>query len=276
MKFLKFILIAGLIVGSLVGIQFLLVVWNQEDQLFFETPANEQHQGEARQSDQIEEIELTTEDGETLRGWLRHPQVSEEESLPLMIYFGGNAEEKTRSALSHDWIDNYRIAFINYRGYGESTGSPGEDELFSDAELIYDELSKREDVSEEHIVSFGRSMGSAPATHLASVRDLAGTILVAPYDSRVRVQEHRNPWLPVGPFIRHPFEVSTMAEDIQSPLLILTGSEDRVIPPGHSAVTTDNWQGEVTSIEYDGYGHNDMQMHPDYESDLQRFLDELR
>ena len=275
MQFLKYILIAGLIVGIFIGFQFLMAIWNQEDQLFFETTISEQHKDEASQNDGIEEIRLTTEDGEDLHGWLRHPGDGDEEPMPLLIYFGGNAEEKTQAALSHDWIEGYRIAFINYRGYGLSTGSPGEEALFRDAELIFDELSQRDDVSEDQIVSFGRSMGSAPATHLAQARELAGTVLIAPYDSRVRVQEHRHPWLPVGPFIRHPFEVSTMAEEIDSPLLMLTGTDDQVIPPEHSAVTADHWQGDVTAIAYEGFGHNDMQMHPDYQSDIQSFLDDL-
>ncbi|WP_157100923.1 alpha/beta hydrolase [Salisediminibacterium beveridgei] len=275
-QLLKYILIAGFLVGLFIGIQFLMVVWNQEDQLFFETTISEQHQDEAAENAAIEEIRLTTADQEELHGWLRHPVDAADEPMPLLLYFGGNAEEKTQAALSHDWIEGYRIAFINYRGYGLSSGSPGENELFADSELIFDRLVERDDVSEDQVVSFGRSMGSAPATHLATARDLAGTILAAPYDSRVRVQEHRHPWLPIGPFIRHPFEVSTMAEEIGSPLLILTGTDDQVIPPEHSAVTADSWQGEVTANQYEGFGHNDMQMHPDYQGDIQAFLDELQ
>ncbi|ADH98937.1 alpha/beta hydrolase [Salisediminibacterium selenitireducens] len=276
MRFIRYLIIAGLIVGSLTALQFAMVIWNQEDQLFFESSISETDREDASSHDRIENITLQTEDQETLQGWLRHPEDAEDEARPLLIYFGGNAEESTRAALSHDWFGDYRAVFMNYRGYGDSTGEPGEDTIFRDAVTIHDTLAERDDIDGEQIVSFGRSMGSAPATHLAQVRDLAGTVLIAPYDSRVRVQEHRHPWLPVGPFIRHPFEVSEMAKEIASPLLLITGSDDQVILPEHSFVTRDNWGGDVTDKHYEGYGHNDLQLHPDYQHDIRSFLEALK
>ena len=275
MRFIRYLIIAGLIVGSLTALQFAMVVWNQEEQLFFESSISQTDREDASRHDLIENITLQTEDNKTLHGWLRHPEDAEEEPGPLLIYFGGNAEESTRAALSHDWFGDYRAVFMNYRGYGDSTGEPGEDAIFDDAVTIHDSLAERDDIDGEQIVSFGRSMGSAPATHLAQVRDLAGTVLIAPYDSRVRVQEHRHPLLPVGSFIRHPFKVSEMAKSITSPLFLITGSDDQVIPPEHSFVTRDNWEGDVTASHYDGYGHNDLQLHPDYEHDIRSFLDTL-
>ena len=276
MRIIRFLIIAGLLVGSLTALQFAMVVWHQEEQLFFESSISQTDREDASRHDRIEEIAIQTDDGETLHGWLRHPEEGEAEAKPLLIYFGGNAEESTQAALSHDWFGDYRAVFMNYRGYGDSTGEPGEDALFEDAALIHDELAERADINEEQVVSFGRSMGSAPATHLAYVRDLAGTVLIAPYDSRVRVQEHRHPLLPVGPFIRHPFEVSEMAKEITSPLLLITGSDDQVIPPEHSFVTRDTWGGDVSDYHYEGYGHNDVQLHPDYQHDIRSFLESLR
>lgn len=51
--------------------------------------------------------------------------------------------------------------FLEYRGYGLSSGMPGENGLYIDARAAVDYLFTRHDVDHSQIVLFGRSLGGA-------------------------------------------------------------------------------------------------------------------
>ncbi|NNJ91188.1 MAG: hypothetical protein HKP55_05905, partial [Gammaproteobacteria bacterium] len=53
-----------------------------------------------------------------------------------IIYLGGNAESPAHSASAFESVfPGYTLYFVNYRGYGGSTGQPSEQALYSDATL---------------------------------------------------------------------------------------------------------------------------------------------
>ena len=58
------------------------------------------------------------------------------------------------------------ILLFDYRGYGKSTGTPSESGLYADAQAVYDYVRRRNDLNQERIIVFGRSLGGAVALHL--------------------------------------------------------------------------------------------------------------
>ncbi len=79
----------------------------------------------------------------------------------------------------------FGVMMIDYRGYGLSEGKPTEDGLYEDADAALAWL-KSKGLSNERLIMYGFSMGSAPATELtAHPRSLspAKLILEAPYAS---------------------------------------------------------------------------------------------
>lgn len=269
------ILSLGLVAGLLYGIQTALFYFNQEQMLFQSPPVSEEQLAQVHeQEDRIEELILETDDGVTLHGWLQHAEQAEEPS-PLLIYFGGNAEELSSTMNQFDALEDWSVLLVNYRGYGLSEGEPSEETLFQDARFLFDAAMERDDIDHDRIAVMGRSMGTAPAVHLSKERDIAGTVLVSPYDSRTHLTEHRHPFMPVQWLIRHPFEISSKAPLISSPLLGIIGTDDTVIPPDHSEVTINAWDGQTETLNLEGYGHNDLQQSPEYWEQIQNFLDEL-
>ncbi|GEL06731.1 alpha/beta hydrolase [Salisediminibacterium halotolerans] len=269
---------AGMVAGIVLlffGLQTFMVIFNQEEQLFMEQTISEERAfSVSEERDDLEELSIDATDGVTLHGWLRHA-ANDQEKQPLVIYFGGNAEEQSQAIPTFDHLSDWSVLFMNYRGYGLSEGEPGQDELYSDAKTLFDTMSERDDINEDKIVLMGRSMGTAPAVHASDVRDAKGTILISPYDSRTRLQEHRHPYLPISSFIRHPFELSDRASDIESPLLTVIGTEDRVIPPQHSETTAEQWGGRTNIVHLEGYGHNNLQQNNRFVSAIETFLEEL-
>ena len=117
------------------------------------------------------EFRITTPDHVALHGWFVNRGGSGR--APLLIYFGGNAEEVSGFLYDAARLDGWSVLLTNYRGYGLSQGSPSESALFRDAVFLYDEFSKRNDVEAENIVAMGRSLGNTgPTTIKASEKDI--------------------------------------------------------------------------------------------------------
>jgi pimeloyl-ACP methyl ester carboxylesterase len=168
---------------------------------------------------------------------------------PLVIYFGGNAEEVSHLAAYRDHFKPCVVALVNNRGFGRSAGKPSEKSMFSDALTIHDQLKTRSDIDPEKIILVGRSIGSGVATYLSSKRSVKATILFTPYESMTAVAQEKYPFVPIGLLIKHPFESQTYAANIATPVLALIAKNDVVIPPPHAYALLKHWKGENTFLE---------------------------
>jgi pimeloyl-ACP methyl ester carboxylesterase len=212
---------------------------------------------------------VTALDGARLRGWIVPGTVG---SPPAVLYFGGNAEEVSWTLADQRWPRGWAIVAVNYRGYGTSEGKPGERELSADALTIYDALAAREDIDPRRIVVFGRSLGSALATHVAAERPVAAAILVSPFDSLVAVGRGHYPWLPVSLLLRHRFEVVDAARRTRAPLLAIVADSDSIIQRERSRVLYGAWAGAKTWQLVAGADHNSLGAFEAYWEGVERFL----
>src|SRR5262249_50028501 len=157
-------------------------------------------------------------DGTRLAGLIALPPVA---NPPLVVYFGGNAEEATVYAGEAAQTYGQRAAlFVNYRGYGASAGRPGEAALVSDGAEVYDWALQRNDVDTARIALHGRSLGTGVAVQVAAARPARCVILTSPFSSTVDVAKEFYPWLPVGLLLRHRFDSGARAPQLKIPALI--------------------------------------------------------
>ena len=203
--------------------------------------------------------------GTLLHGWVLNPGKSRS-----VIYFGGNSEMVThRREYFENVFSDYSVYLINYRGYGESQGSPSENGLFSDALAIYDELIKRHD----SITAYGRSLGSGVAVYLAAMRPLEKLILLTPYDSVAAVAQGLYPLFPTRYLIRDRFDSASRAASIDVPVLIASAENDREIRLQHTLALKQKFNPAL--VEYQmitGAAHNDIIDYPEYRAVVQKFL----
>lgn len=76
------------------------------------------------------------------------------------------------------------VLAVEYPGYGlYKTSNPCEIKMREDAEIVYDYLTKHIGVKEEDIILFGRSMGTGPASYLASKKKAFSLLLMSAYTS---------------------------------------------------------------------------------------------
>lgn len=203
--------------------------------------------------------------GTLLHGWVLNPG-----KRKAVIYFGGNSELIThRQEFFESVFSDYSVYLINYRGYGNSEGSPSESGLFSDALAIYDQISGQHDA----ISAYGRSLGSGVAVYLAAQRPLQKLILLTPYDSVVEVAQKLYPMFPIRYLIKDRFDSASLAAGIKIPVLITSAENDREIPLQHTLALKQSFT--ASTVEYlmiAGAAHNDIVDFPQYRVALKEFI----
>jgi len=266
-----------IILAVLIAIPLLLypfLYFMQERLIFIERKMDNDVLEKIRKEYPNTEVRIKTPDNVILHGWF--VKNSTEEQSPLLIYFGGNAEEVSGHLMEIDFFKGWSLLFVNYRGYGLSSGKPSEKHLFNDALLLYDTFSKRADINHNKIVVIGRSLGTGVAVYLAAQRALKGVVLVSPYDSIRSLGQERFPYVPVSLLLKHPFDVMGYAPSIKIPMLALIAQDDEIISPPHSFALIKAWGGSTHQRIIPNTGHNEITMGQGYWENIITFLDQLK
>jgi hypothetical protein len=222
----------------------------------------------------LEKVRIAAADGTPLAGVLLLPPAEPGARHSAVLYFGGNAEDVTDYTLDAERRYGRRaVLLVNYRGYGESGGRPGATALVADALALHDWVSRRPDIDSARICAHGRSLGSGVAVELAAARSLRCVVLTSPFDSLAAVGRTHYPWLPVGLLLRHRLDSAAIAGRITSPALVVWGTKDTIIPPGHSQRLARAWGGPVERLPVAGHDHNDLDLDPAYAPSIAAFLD---
>ena len=242
----------------------LLMYFAQDSLIFHPQRLDESRRAGLARTPAVESLFIHGADGTRLHAW--HVKGD-----PLVIYFGGNAEEVSwmmddalKRAPGVGWL------LVDYRGYGSSEGSPSEKALVADALAWFDKISPESKTT----YAFGRSLGSGVAVQLAAERPVAGLILVTPFDSLVAVGKRHYPFLPVDWMLKHRFDSVALAPKMKAPLLCIVASHDDIVPPEHAKRLYDAWAGPKRWVPLEGAGHNSTDGASNYWSSIARFLTE--
>ncbi|MEH6469805.1 MAG: alpha/beta fold hydrolase [Halopseudomonas sp.] len=226
---------------------------------------------DAKQRFQDHAISFQRDDGTLLQGWFRlHP----DPEAPLIIYYGGNAEEISWNLDPLQQLD-CSVLLINYRGYGESGGKPSEVILKQDAIWLLDRISEQQSIPLQRVFVMGRSLGSGVATYVAAERPVAGVILITAFDSFPALARSHYSWLPLAWLMKHRFESDQLAPQIEQPMLNLIAAQDKVVPPAHAHRLASRWQGPVTTQTFSEADHINITEQPGYWSTIGQFIKQL-
>jgi abhydrolase domain-containing protein 17 len=146
----------------------------------------------------------------------------------------------------------FAVFAYDYRGYGTSTGRPTESGVYEDEAAAYRYLTETLHVSPDYVISMGRSVGSAPAIHLAANNKVAGLIAEAPFISAFRVLT-RVPLLPWD-----KFNNLRDIRRVHAPVLVIQGRNDEVIPFWHGERVFAAANEPKQFVAVDGAHHNDV------------------
>ncbi|MEA1953872.1 MAG: alpha/beta hydrolase [Campylobacterota bacterium] len=189
-----------------------------------------------------------------------------------ILYFGGNAESMAQSS---DYIAQQFPAFtvylMDYRGYGNSTGTATEEGLYSDALKLYDVIKPKHN----RICIGGRSLGSAVATYVAANREVSKLALITPFDSIENVAQERYPIYPIPLLLEDKYDSAGRVNKIKAETFIVIAQNDRVIPMESTQKLInafDPKQLKVTVIK--NRGHIDISSDAKYYKIMQDFIGE--
>lgn len=218
-----------------------------------------------------ESVMIPTEDGERIHAWyvpatrrgqnLGSDPGSDLNATPVLLFFHGNAGN-----ISHR-LDSIRIfnqlgvdvLIVDYRGYGESTGKPGEEGVYLDGEAAWNYLVETRGVEPDRIVIFGRSLGAVVGARLASRYSPGGLIIESGFTSGVDMARRLYPFLPARLITRLEFPLIDFARELRCPVLVIHSRDDEIIPfdmgkaiyqavPGEDKTFLEIWGGHNTGF----------------------------
>jgi uncharacterized protein len=208
---------------------------------------------------------------------------------PLVLFFHGNGEvapDYDFGARMYHMV-GLSLMVVDYRGYGWSTGTPLFSTFLPDALAVADALPEvmaaakiNADVS---LFIMGRSLGSAPAVHIAyKRRDRFRALLIdSGYADTPSLFKGRGLTLPdemlTNPDL--PFNNENKVREMDDmPLFVVHGQEDQLLPVKHGQALYDASRAEHKSLyTVAGAGHNDLMLvaGPAYMTRMKGFLTSL-
>ncbi len=190
----------------------------------------------------------------------------------LILYFHGNTRSiKGWAKYAVDFYRyNYDVVLVDYRGFGKSTGKRSELALHNDMQYVYNTLLQQ--YPQDHLILYGRSMGSGFATKLAVENNPRYLILDAPYFSFKKVVERFLPFLPVNWVLRYKLRTDNWIGQVKCPTYIIHGTKDKLIPISHSESLQQKNPKKITLIRIHGGGHNNLPSYPEYHNFIRDIL----
>ncbi len=178
-------------------------------------------------SESFEEYFIKTSDGEALNALLFKASGP---SKGFILYFHGNADNLQRwgnYAVDFTSLD-YDILMFDYRGYGKSTGTPNENVLYDDAQTVLDWAKEHSNFS--RLIIYGRSLGAAVASHLATTAKPDLLFLETPFSElKGAVSFPLKPVLQFFP-LHYQFSNKSYLSSVVCKKIIIHGTNDWVVP----------------------------------------------
>jgi fermentation-respiration switch protein FrsA (DUF1100 family) len=218
-------------------------------------------------------VAFQTADGLRLNGWW----------VPLAgtarftaIVFNGNGGNRAMRAPLANALTRRGVAVLlfDYRGYGGNPGTPSEGGLIADARAARKYLLGRRDVDPTRVAYFGESLGAAVAVQLAVEFPPAALVLRSPFYSLAEVGRFHYPLLPVRWLLGDRFASSEFIARVHSPLLVIAGDRDRIVPLAHSRRLFEAAHDPKTFVIIRDADHNDdaLLAGPQMIEEIARFL----
>lgn len=237
----------------------------QEEFIFH--PKKLKHSSELHFSIPFQEIKIAAK-GAILNGAL----FKSKKSKGLIFFLHGNAGNllnqddaaKFYTQLGYDFFT------FDYRGYGKSTNEiSSEDQFFDDIQSAYDFVKK--EYSEELINVVGYSIGTASAAMISSRNHPSKLLLIAPYYSLLDMTIRKYKIIPTF-LLEYKFETNKYLERIKSPVLLIHGDQDDILPFEGSIQLSKLLNKKSKFLPIKGQGHNNFEENTLFQKNVAAFL----
>jgi alpha-beta hydrolase superfamily lysophospholipase len=192
-------------------------------------------------------------------------------AAPVLLYLHGARWDVRGSAHRmrrlHDM--GFAVLGVDYRGFGQSTAAlPSEASAVEDALAAWHWMAAQWPQRQRFV--FGHSLGGAVAVQLAArlgaaqagtaatpAQSLAGLIVEGSFTSIADVYRTLKwGWLPLQPLITQRFDAGEQMAGVKAPVLVVHGSEDRLISPALGRALFDRAPGPKRFVLVRGGSHH--------------------
>lgn len=180
-----------------------------------------------------DEAWLTTSDQERIQSWF----VPGRDDMPAVLFCHGNASNIATA--SH--LETLRILhslglsvlIFDYRGFGQSSGSPTEEGTYRDARAAWNHLVADRGFAAGEIIIWGRSLGGGIASYLAGQKkECRALVLESTFSSIPAMARRLFPFWPLKAGIRHRYPVVEHVRGVACPVLVMHSRQDETVPYG--------------------------------------------
>lgn len=202
---------------------------------------------------EYEDIRIETSDGVRLSGWWV-PALNGRGTVLFCHGNGGNIA---------GCLDSIRIGHrlgltmfvFDYRGYGDSEGTPTEQGTYTDADAAWDYLVKDQKVPPEDIVIWGRSLGGTVAARTAARHPAGALIVESAFVSIRELARDRLSWVPSWVLDGYVYDTLGELRKVDIPVLVIHSPDDEIVPFRHGRALYDSLKGPKSFVEIRG-SHN--------------------
>ncbi|KAJ4394607.1 bem46 protein, variant [Gnomoniopsis smithogilvyi] len=188
----------------------------------------------------FEELFIPTKDDEKLSAfYIRGPRTGRNSNVTVLMFHGnaGNIGHRIPIARMLISLTGCNVFMLEYRGYGLSTGEPGESGICTDAQTALDYLRDRAETSDHKLVVYGQSLGGAVSIRLVAdnQKDICGLVLENTFLSMRKLIPSVLPPARYLSLLCHQVwpSDSIIAHINKVPILFLSGLQDEIVPPSH-------------------------------------------
>ena len=182
------------------------------------------------------------------------------EGRVLIVY--GNGSCATGCAHYADVIQDvaaFDVFILEYPGYADRPGSPSQKSLFRAADEAWQLLA-----ANRPVFVVGESLGTGVAAYLAGSHpgQIAGVVLLAPYNRLTDVAQAHMPLLPVHLLLVDRFPSEDYLRNFHGPVAVLLAGQDRVVPEKFGRLLYDGYAGPKRFWEFPSGDHGTVMVQP--------------
>jgi uncharacterized protein len=214
------------------------------------------------------DVALIAEDGVKLSAWWL---AAEAEVKGSVLFLHGNAENISTHIHSVAWLpaQGYQVLLLDYRGYGRSEGQPALPDVFMDIEAALTWLTNAPETQGKPRIVLGQSLGASMGGYVVGrqsastvwSRQLDAVILDAGFSrySDIAQEAAASHWLtwplqyPAAWMMPTQYDLVDVVANISpTPLLLIHGTQDQVIPYHHVEALYEAANKPKNRLRYDG------------------------
>ncbi len=228
---------------------------------------------ESKLATPCEEIILNTPN----KGQIHCLLLSVEAPKGIIIYLHGNTGSLKRWQFMAEELSGYGYdVFVpDFRGYGQSKGRRSESFMHRDMEFCYEYIIER--FPNKKLLIYGRSLGCAFATRLASRKSASKVVLETPFFNLIETGKYYLPFLPIKYLLRYRFRSDIYIQHIDCPVRIFHGTKDIVVPHSQALQLfrhAEKHKRDVSMVTIVGGKHANLNSFPAFREKLEEFLQE--